>query len=161
MKFLLLLTLCSFASCAGLQSNSASSLVGEWRYADNIQSCHYVFNRNGTFSGDVTYRGKTISKFTGRWSVDGNTLHYAYASDSLDRIPPGAKDRDKLLSVHSGFFIIQAADGSKRKYFRVAGEKMPRGLGATRTFDVQVMAERLFCEQKPPDSRNYQDKASL
>jgi len=48
--------------------------VGEWRYADKIQACHYVFNQDGTFKGEVVYHAKLISKFTGRWSVDGDTL---------------------------------------------------------------------------------------
>jgi len=126
MKALLALTLCSLASCAGLQPNFPSSLVGEWRYADRIKGCHYVFNRNGTFSGDVVYRGKTISKFTGRWSVDGDILLYTYVSDAFDRIPAGATDRDKLLSVHQEFFILEAANGSKRRYLRVPSEKKSR-----------------------------------
>ena len=67
----------------------------------------------------MVYHGKTISKFTGRWSVEGDTLLYTYISDALDKIPAGATDRDKLLSVQREFFIIQAADGSKRKYLRV------------------------------------------
>ena len=125
MKALLVLTLCSLASCAGFQSISPSSLVGEWRYADKTKGCHYVFNRNGTFSGDVVYTGRIIMKFTGRWSVEGDTLLYTYINDALGRIPPGATDRDKLLSVHREFFVIKAADGSKRKYFRVPSEKKP------------------------------------
>lgn len=119
MKTVFALTLCSLASCAGWQSYSPSSLVGEWRYADEIKACHYVFNPNGTFAGDVAYQGKTISKFTGRWSVEGYTLLYTYISDALDKIPAGATDRDKLLTVRREFFIIQAADGSKRKYLRI------------------------------------------
>jgi hypothetical protein len=119
MKAVLALTLCLMASCAGLRSPSPSSLVGEWRYADKIHGCHYVFNRDGTFNGDVVYRAKLISRFAGRWSVDGYTLLYTYVSDALDRIPAGATDRDKLLSVQREFFIIEAADGSKRKYLRV------------------------------------------
>jgi hypothetical protein len=119
MKTVLALTLCSLASCASWQSNSPSSLVGEWRYADEIKACHYIFNANGTFAGDVVYHGKTISKFTGRWSVEGDTLLYTYVSDALDKIPAGATDRDRLLDVHRDFFVIQAADGSKRKYLRI------------------------------------------
>lgn len=119
MKAVLALTLCLMASCADLRSSSPSSLAGEWRYADKIQGCHYVFNRDGSFNGEVVYHAKLISKFTGRWSVDGDTLLYTYISDELHRIPAGATDRDKLLSVHREFFIIEAADGSKRKYFRV------------------------------------------
>ena len=119
MKTILALTLCLMASCAGLRWNSPGSLVGEWRYADKIQSCHYVFDRDGTFKGEVVYHTKLISKFTGRWSVEGDALLYTYLGDALDRIPAGATDRDKLLSVHREFFIIEAADGSKRKYLRI------------------------------------------
>jgi hypothetical protein len=119
MKAVLALTLCLMASCAGLRSRSQSSLVGEWRYADKIQSCHYIFNRDGSFRGEVVYHAKLISKFTGRWSIDGNTLLYTYISDELDRIPAGATDRDRLLSIQRESFIIEAADGSKRKYLRI------------------------------------------
>ena len=119
MKTVLALTLCLFASCASWQSHSPGSLVGEWRYADAIKACHYFFDRNGTFAGDVIYEGKTISKFTGRWSVEGDTLFYHYIRDALGKIPPGATDRDKLLSVQRDFFVIQAADGSKRTYLRI------------------------------------------
>ena len=93
--------------------------MGEWRYADKIKSCRYIFNQDGTFAGDVVYHGKTISKFTGRWFVEDDMLHYAYISDALDKIPAGATDRDKLLSVQRQFFVIQAADVSKRKDLRV------------------------------------------
>jgi hypothetical protein len=119
MKAVLALTLCLMASCAGLRSSSSSNLVGEWRYADKIQSCHYIFKRDGSFQGEVIYHAKLISKFTGRWSVDGNALLYTYVSDALGKIPAGATDRDTLLSVHRDFFIIEAADGSRRKYLRV------------------------------------------
>ena len=119
MKTAFALALCLMASCAGLRRNSPSSLVGEWRYADKVQSCHYVFKPDGTFNGEVVYRTKLISKFTGRWSVDGDTLLYIYSADTLHTIPAGATDRDKLLRVHREFFMIEAADGSKRKYLRI------------------------------------------
>lgn len=119
MKAAFALLCCLMASCAGVQSPSATGLLGEWRYADKIQSCHYVFRRDGSFSGEVIYRKKLISKFTGRWSVHGNNLLYTYTSDLLERIPAGATDRDKLLSVRKDFFIIEAADGSRRKYLRL------------------------------------------
>lgn len=96
MKAALALLCCLMASCAGLQSPAPNGLLGEWRYADKIQSCLYVFRHDGSFSGEVIYRKKFISKFTGRWSVDGNNLLYTYTGDLLDRIPAGATDRDKL-----------------------------------------------------------------
>jgi len=118
MKTILALTFCLLSGCAGL-SSSQNSIVGEWRYADKIQSCHYVFNQDGSFNGDVVYRAKLISKFTGRWAISGDVLHYTYIADTLGRIPAGALDRDKLLSVQEEFFVIEAADGSKRKYVRI------------------------------------------
>jgi hypothetical protein len=119
MKAVLALALCLMASCAGLRSSSPNRLVGEWRYADKIQGCRYVFEGDGSFKGEVVFHAKLISKFTGRWSVEGDTLLYTYLSDAFDKIPAGATDRDRLLSLQREFFIIQAADGSKRKYLRI------------------------------------------
>ncbi len=118
MKAALALMLCLMASCAGVKP-SAPSLVGEWRYADKVQACRYVFNRDGSFEGDVVYQTKLISKFRGRWLVTDDVLHYTYISDALRKIPAGATDRDKLLSVQRDYFIIEAADGSRRRYLRV------------------------------------------
>jgi hypothetical protein len=106
------------ASCAGVAPTSPS-LVGEWRYADRIQACRYVLNGDGSFEGDVVYRTKLIMKFTGRWSVTDGVLHHIYINDALHKIPAGATDRDKLLSVQRDYFIIEAADGNRRKYLRV------------------------------------------
>ena len=119
MKSLFALTLCLLASCALVRPTNQSMLAGEWRYEDKIQSCHYVFNKDGTFHGEVIYHGKLISKFTGRWSVKGETLRYNYLTDVLNRIPANAIDHDKLLSVQKDSFTIEAADGSRRTYTRV------------------------------------------
>jgi hypothetical protein len=120
MKAILALTAVFWlASCADLPSRSSSRLLGEWQYKDKDQSCQYVFNQDGTFKGQVVYRSKLISKFVGRWSIAGDALHYTYIRDALGNIPPGAIDRDKLLSVQKEFFIIEAADGHRRKYLRV------------------------------------------
>jgi len=119
MKAVLGLTLLLMASCAGLRSNSPNQIVGEWRYEDRIQGCHYVFKKDGTFRGEVAYRAKVISKFTGRWSVEGDSLHYTYINDELDRIPAGATDRDRLVRVEKDSFVIEAVDGKKRKYQRI------------------------------------------
>lgn len=119
MKAAAALLCCLIVSCASLPPRAANGLVGEWRYADKIQSCQYLFKRDGSFSGEVIYHKRLISKFTGRWTVDGKNLLFTYTGDALDKIPAGATDRDKLLSVQPEFFVIEAADGSKRKYRRV------------------------------------------
>jgi hypothetical protein len=119
MKAVLALAVLWLTSCASAPSRPPSALVGEWHYEDKNQSCHYVFRRDGTFKGEVVYHAKLISKFVGRWSVAGDALHYTYLRDALGSIPAGAMDRDKLLSVQKAFFVIQAADGNRRKYLRV------------------------------------------
>ena len=119
MKAALLLLACFLASCANLPPKTENSLVGEWRYADNLQSCRYHFQKEGRFTGEVRVRGKLASKFTGTWEVQGDLLLYRYISDELGRIPAGATDRDKLLSVERDSFLIEAADGSRRRYSRI------------------------------------------
>jgi hypothetical protein len=119
MKVALLLLSCLLASCAGLPPQARNPLVGEWRYADNVQSCRYDFKRDGQFTGEVRLRGQLASKFTGTWDVQGTHLLYRYISDELGRIPAGATDRDKLLSVERASFLIEAADGSRRRYSRI------------------------------------------
>jgi hypothetical protein len=40
-------------------------------------------------------------------------------SDEFDRIPAGATDRDQLVEVTKDSFLIQAANGERRRYLRV------------------------------------------
>jgi hypothetical protein len=105
------------AGCASFPS-SAPSIVGDWRYADKIQSCHYSFRKDGTFTGEVSVRARLVSRFRGRWVVKSDQLFYTYLSDELGRIPAGATDRDKLLEIKKDSFLIEAADGSHRRYER-------------------------------------------
>jgi hypothetical protein len=118
--FLAFISLLSLAACATLESPRRSQqLVGNWRYADRVQSCRYSFESDGSFTGEVKLRAKLISKFKGRWSVQGQTLLYSYVSDALGRIPAGATDRDQLLEIGKDSFVIQAANGDRRRYVRV------------------------------------------
>lgn len=119
MKAVLLLIVCLLTSCVSLPPSGRDSLVGEWRYADKTQSCRYHFKKDGHFTGEVRLGDKLASKFNGTWDVQGDLLFYKYISDELGRIPAGATDRDKLLSVERDSFLIQAADGSRRRYSRI------------------------------------------
>src|SRR5437016_11051915 len=102
-------------SCVSIEASTSRRLTGEWLYADKTQSCRYIFPRDGTFNGEVLVQAKLISKFAGRWSVEGHTLSYRYEKDLLGRIPPGALDHDNLLVVRQDSFTIEAADGSQRE----------------------------------------------
>jgi hypothetical protein len=115
-----LISLLSLVACATVDSSSRGRpLVGSWRYTDQIQSCQYSFEGDGSFTGEVKLRKKLISKFKGRWSVRGQTLLYSYLSDALGRIPAGATDRDQLLEIRKDSFVIQAANGERRRYMRM------------------------------------------
>jgi hypothetical protein len=115
-----LILLLSLAACATLEPPRRSrQVVGNWRYSDQVQSCHYSFKSDGSFTGEVKLRTKLISKFKGRWSVQGETLLYSYVSDALGRIPAGATDRDQLLEIKNDAFVIQAANGDRRRYVRM------------------------------------------
>jgi hypothetical protein len=108
------------AACATIDSpGRARQLVGDWRYTDQVQSCQYSFKSDGSFTGEVRLRKKLISKFKGRWSVRGQALLYNYESDALGRIPAGATDRDQLLEIGKDSFVIQAANGERRRYGRI------------------------------------------
>lgn len=106
-------------SCATGSRDPGLALAGEWLYEDRVQSCRYLFNKDGTFSGEVRQRGETLSRFTGKWEVRGDELHYEYTGDALGRIPSGTRDRDKLLKTDRREFLIEASDGSQRTYRRI------------------------------------------
>jgi hypothetical protein len=118
MNRLLLLAFVALTSCASLESRNQAALVGNWRYQDSRQTCDYSFVGDGTFSGKVAVGSRAVSKFKGRWSVKKDRLLYVYTSDALGRIPPGSTDQDHLLKVDRDSFLIEAADGSQRRYER-------------------------------------------
>jgi len=115
---LALLTLFT-TSCATMSEPADRKLVGRWRATNLNQTAEYIFAADGTFSGWVKAGSATISKFTGKWSVASGAILYEYTSDEMGTIPPGTKDRDKLVKIAPDFILIQAADGSERRYVRM------------------------------------------
>lgn len=104
--------------CATVDRRSRAPFVGNWLYSDKVQSCRYSFNIDGSFRGEVTYHGVTISRFTGRWTVKENALLYTYLADAFGRIPAGVTDRDQILEIAPDSFVIRAANGERRRYRR-------------------------------------------
>jgi hypothetical protein len=116
---LALFSLLVIASCTTIGSRAGSTLVGNWRYSDEIQSCHYSFSPDGSFSGEVTRGGKVVLKFAGRWTLEKHAIFYVYLSEARGRIPRGTTDRDQLLELGEDSFVIQAANGERRRYLRI------------------------------------------
>ena len=117
-----ILTLGAFlvASCASVGEKTESKLIGRWHSVDQRgHTAELSFLGNGTFSGSVSGDdGSLISQFTGRWLLRDGAILYHYSSDKMGRIRVGTKDRDKLLKIERDYFVIEAADGSVRKYVR-------------------------------------------
>ena len=113
------LLLFAMGACTTVERQSRAQLVGHWRYADQQQSCDYSFQPDGSFTGQVKFRTKVVSKFNGRWRLLESALFYTYLSDSLGRIPAGTTDRDQILEIRPQSFLIQAANGEQRRYQRV------------------------------------------
>ena len=118
-KRICILYLLLAASCATVIRPAASELVGKWQYADEMQTCRFIFRGNGTFGGNTTAGGVLLSQFRGRWTLQANNILYEYTNDAVGRIPTGTKDRDTLVAITKDYFVIEAADGSRRKYVRV------------------------------------------
>ena len=106
--------------CASPKGTVAGDpLIGHWRYADKTSSADYTFSADGGFRGSVTRDGKVIWTYGGKWIHAGKVLSYVYTNSSADWAPPGTKDQDMLLEVDRRYYVIQAGDGSRRKYQRV------------------------------------------
>jgi hypothetical protein len=107
------------SGCATFDGQSRAPFVGDWIYADKIQSCRYSFSVDGSFQGEVKHNAVIISRFTGRWAVRESALLYTYIDDAFGRIPAGATDRDEILEVTRDSFRIRAANGETRRYRRI------------------------------------------
>lgn len=120
-SFMALCVSCVLATgCATHRTATAfDPLVGHWRYADRINTAEYLFKTDGSFKGSVARDGKVVWEYAGRWSRIGGMLNYTYTKSSADWAPPGTKDQDALMKVERGYYIIEARDGSRRKYVRV------------------------------------------
>jgi hypothetical protein len=116
---LVLIFVAMLSGCATIDGQSRAPFVGNWIYADKVQSCRYSFDADGSFHGEVKQNAITISRFTGRWTVRERVLLYTYIDDAFGRIPAGATDRDQILEVSRDSFLIRAANGESRRYRRI------------------------------------------
>jgi beta-lactamase class A len=120
-KAILLLAAFCTQSCSTVGEKAKNGLVGRWQWADSQHTAEYVFLENGNFTGYVTGNGALLSKFTGRWLLRQGVIFYEYTGDKMGRIRAGTRDRDKVRDIAHDYFVIEAADGSVRKYVRVSG----------------------------------------
>jgi hypothetical protein len=119
-KWVLALTLLLVTSAHAQGGFASTQLIGHWRFADEAgTSCDMRFNKDQTFSGKIVKDGRLFWEFTGRWVFSGRTLRYEYVTSSLEKVRPGATDKDEIIEIGPNHYVVRAFDGSKRKYVRV------------------------------------------
>src|ERR1043165_1266456 len=111
---LALFSLLAFSSCATVDRQAKSQLVGDWRYSDATQSCHYSFKPDGSFSGEVTRHAIPVLKFAGRWKLEGKPLNYVYLRKAFGRIPP--ESFPEINVIQSLTFELPSACELKDRY---------------------------------------------
>lgn len=94
-------------------------LIGHWRHVNEEKSADIIFNRDGTYSGQVAHKGAVVWEFAGKWSVAGEVLTCEYTRSSCENIPAGTRDHDRLLELAKNYYLIEAMNGMRRTYSRV------------------------------------------
>jgi hypothetical protein len=108
------------ASCSTVgTTGDRQTLVGRWRSTDDQHVAEYTFLANGTFTGYVASEESVLSQFTGKWVLRDGLIRYEYTADRKGQIPPGTRDRDRVVQIKRDHFVIQSADGHIRRYVRV------------------------------------------
>ena len=77
------------------------------------------FGADGEFSGRVVREGAPVFTYSGKWTLKDADLDYVYTKSSLASIPSGTHDHDRLVELTKDYYVIEALDGSRRKYSRV------------------------------------------
>ena len=119
MKIAPLLISALLASIVVRADVTKAQLLGHWRYSDDKQSSEYVFHDDGTYSSNVGQHGKIVWELEGVWSLVDDTIYYTLTKSSLERIPVGTKDQDKIIEITRSYFVIETTRGGRRKYVRV------------------------------------------
>ncbi len=118
---LFLLSLVLMRPCHGEPVFDQGKLAGEWRYDDEQQhqTARYIFRADGTFTAELRQGDELVRKFGGRWAFEEGMIVYTYESDSLGRVEPGMRERDRLERLDETSYTIEAGDGGHRTYWRV------------------------------------------
>ena len=121
-----ILSLILFAPCRADSAFDPTKLVGEWRYENEPQNqqARYVFGADGTFTAELLQGGESLRKFTGRWTIEeGMMIVYTYETDSVAKVGPGSRERDRLIRLDESSYTIEGGDGGQRSYWRVKESK--------------------------------------
>jgi hypothetical protein len=107
------------ASLVCADSPNRDDLIGHWRHVHEEKTGEIIFDRDGTYFGHVAHHGAVVWEFAGKWSIKGQVLTCEYTRSTCENIPAGTRDQDKLLELAKDYYVIEAADGKRRAYWRM------------------------------------------
>ena len=108
----------SFVALLSVANNEAS-LVGTWRHDTKERTAVMKFGSDGSFHGTLATHGEVIWTSAGKWTLEGDKLHYLYTESSSEKIPIGSLDDDLVVEISSEHLLLKARNGSLYKYERV------------------------------------------
>ncbi|WP_438483374.1 hypothetical protein [Oleiharenicola lentus] len=113
-----LLFVCGFGA-APESSIPGPSLVGAWKHNASTSGKVVVlrFHADGKFDGTIELKDQGSIRFAGKWEFSAGKIIYAYQK------PNAFQDEDKVITLESDYFIIQALDGAQRRYDRIGKSK--------------------------------------
>ncbi len=106
------------------QNITAGQLVGHWACKAGRYACDWLLREDGSFMANVTEKGVTVSRQSGRWRIEDGQLVTFDIFDEFDMIA-SPEDSDTLLEVREQFFVLRTRQGTSRRYKRVHGSKTP------------------------------------
>jgi hypothetical protein len=122
MKTLIFLFL-SFIPALAFADSDREKLIGHWQYLGDPGYSDLIFQKDGTFSIDISLNGKSVANSSGKWSVENGVIHYEYLkSTSVEAAPGGTREENQLDSLTDDYFVVTRRDGNVVAYTRVTDD---------------------------------------
>jgi hypothetical protein len=87
------------------------ALVGSWVAIDTKPNVgdfttNMTLTQNSQFSGTVTFQGRVIMQYSGRWELQGSKITWRYETVTPKLPPELMVDTDNILSVDSTTLVL-------------------------------------------------------
>jgi hypothetical protein len=112
LRFVLLtVALIAGSNCYAEDAVNPLALVGSWVATDTKPNVgefttNMTLTQNSKFSGTVTFQGRVIMQYSGRWDLQGSKITWHY--DTMNPKLPTASmvDTDIILSVDASTLVL-------------------------------------------------------
>ncbi len=114
-RYLLLLMLVMGSSHTLAEPGSINSeqITGNWSSSEQVPDQGLVetlmtIHPDGTFSGSLLVNNETAWTFSGNWTLDGNTIHWAYTESSLVLLVEDRSETDTILALDQDAMTLKS-----------------------------------------------------